>query len=117
MAGGSKPIGDEVREFPNGKVEVSELGGMTVMRATFQPGWRWSENVKPIAGTESCQTHHQGYTVAGRLGVKLDDGTEFELGPGKIHDIPPGHDGWVVGDEPYVGVEFSQTAIDYAKKK
>ncbi|MBV8160828.1 MAG: cupin domain-containing protein, partial [Acidimicrobiia bacterium] len=105
MAGESKPVGkDELREFPKGKLEVSAVGGATVARATFQPGWRWSECVKPIVGTDSCRVAHQGYAVAGRLGIKMDDGTEFEIGQGDAYDIPPGHDGWVIGNEEYVGV-------------
>jgi hypothetical protein len=117
MAGGSKPVGkDETREFPNGKLEISSVGGTMVGRATFQPGWRWSESVKPIAGTDSCQVAHKGYVIAGRMGIKLDDGTEFEMGAGDAYDIPAGHDGWVIGDEAFVGVDFSPAMTDYAKK-
>ena len=117
MAGGAKAVGkDEVREFPKGKLEISTIGGTMVGRATFQPGWRWSESVKPIVGTDSCQVPHNGYVVSGRIGIKMDDGTEFEAGPGDAYDIPPGHDGWVIGDEPYVGVDFSSAMSEYAKK-
>ena len=117
MAGGSKAVGkDEVREFPKGKLEMSTVGKMMVGRATFQPGWRWSESVKPIVGTDSCQVPHNGYVVSGRIAIKMDDGTEFEAGPGDAYDIPAGHDGWVVGDEPYVGVDFSSAMSEYAKK-
>ena len=117
MAGGSKPVGkDEVREFPNGKLEIATVGGTMVGRATFQPGWRWSNDVKPIAGTDSCQTTHEGYCVSGRIGIKMDDGTEFEVGAGDAYDIPPGHDGWVIGDEPFVGVDFNKSMQEYAKK-
>jgi len=117
MAGGSKPVGkDEVREVPKGKLEIANIGSTMVGRATFQPGWRWSESVKPIAGTDSCQVPHQGYVVSGRLGIKMDDGTEFEVGAGDAYDIPPGHDGWVIGDDNYVGVDFSAAMKDYAKK-
>jgi hypothetical protein len=117
MAGGVKAVGkDEAREFPNGKLEIANVGGTMIGRATFEPGWRWSESVKPIAGTDSCQVHHTGYVVSGRIGVRLDDGTEMEAGPGDAYDFPPGHDGWVIGGEPYVGVDFSSEMKDYAKK-
>jgi quercetin dioxygenase-like cupin family protein len=117
MAGGSKAVGkDEVREFPNGKLEISTVGKTMVGRATFQPGWRWSESVKPIVGGDSCQVPHNGYVFTGRLGIKMDDGTEFEVGAGDAYDIPPGHDGWVIGNENYVGVDFSPAMQDYAKK-
>jgi hypothetical protein len=117
MAGGSKPVGkDETREFPKGKLEIATVGSTMVGRATFQPGWRWSESVKPIAGTDSCQVSHQGYVISGRMAIKLDDGTEFEMGAGDAYDIPAGHDGWVVGDEAFVGVDFSPAMTEYAKK-
>jgi hypothetical protein len=117
MAGESKPVGkDEVREFPKGKLEFASVGDVMIGRATFEPGWRWSESVKPIAGTDSCQVPHKGYAVSGRLGIKMDDGTEFEIGPGDAYNIPPGHDGWVIGNEKYVGVDVSPAMTDYAKK-
>jgi mannose-6-phosphate isomerase-like protein (cupin superfamily) len=97
---------DETRPIDKGTVEVVELDGATVMRTTFQPGWRWSECVKPVVGTESCQTHHLGYAISGHMHVVMDDGTELEIGPGEAMQIPPGHDAWIVGDEPYVGVDF-----------
>src|SRR5438876_3339270 len=115
MAGGSKAVGkDEVREFPNGKVEIAKLGDAVIGRATFEPGWRWSESVKPVAGTDSCQVHHIGYQMSGRLGVRLDDGSGLEVGPGEVYNIPPGHDAWVIGDEPVVSVDF-RGAETYAK--
>ncbi len=108
---------DEVREFDNGKVDVVKIGETIVGRASFRPGWRWSNDVKPIAGTDSCQSHHVGYVVSGRLKVVHDDGTEAEVEPGSAYDIPPGHDAWVVGDEGIVGLEFdTKTAETYAKK-
>ena len=107
---------DETRAFPAGLLELVTLGGITFGRGTFQPGWRWSESVKPIVGTDSCQVPHTGYVVSGRIAIKMDDGTEFEAGPGDAYDIPAGHDGWVVGDEAYVGVDFSPAMQDYAKK-
>jgi quercetin dioxygenase-like cupin family protein len=106
---------DETRSFGKGEAGIVSMGGVTVGRAVFQPGWRWSEHVKPIAGTDSCQVLHTGYVISGRLKVVLDDGTEAELGPGDAHVIPPGHDAWVVGDEPYVGVDFSPEFAGYAR--
>jgi quercetin dioxygenase-like cupin family protein len=106
---------DETRTFENGKAEVVTLGDFSASRLVFEPGWRWSENVKPIAGTDSCQVLHTGYHVSGRLHVRLDDGTEKEFGPGDAYVIPPGHDAWVVGDEPVVSVDMSRvTAEQYA---
>jgi quercetin dioxygenase-like cupin family protein len=105
---------DEVRPITNGKVEVVGLGEVSAMRLTFEPGWQWSKDVKPVANTESCQVHHIGYQISGRLRVKLDDGTEMEYGPGDAYNIPPGHDGWVVGNDPAVGVDF-RGAENYAK--
>ena len=117
MAGGSKAVGkDEVREFPKGKLEIAKLGDAVIGRATFQPGWKWSESVKPIAGTDSCQNHHVGYCVSGQMLVKLDDGTEIETGAGDAYDFPPGHDGWVVGNEPCIMVDVDPGIATYAKK-
>ena len=82
------------------------LGGVTVGRATFEPGWRWSEHIKPAAGTELCEVTHTGYVVSGRQVVRTADGTEIELQPGDAFVIAPGHDAWVVGDEPCVTVDF-----------
>ena len=76
-------------------------------RVTFQPGWRWSQHIKPVVGTESCQTDHIGYLVSGTMGVQTTDGTTGEVHPGSVYHIAPGHDGWVIGDEPAVGFEFS----------
>jgi quercetin dioxygenase-like cupin family protein len=105
---------EEKRSVDKGSVEIIDLGGKQVMRATFQPGWKWSECVKPVAGTDTCQVSHLVYTVSGRMKIKMDDGTEEEVGPGDVVSIPPGHDAWIVGDEPYVGVDF-QGAANYAK--
>lgn len=98
---------DETRTFPNGTFSIVRLGDVTIGRGVFQPGWRWSEHVKPIAGTESCQTHHRGFIVSGRMGIRMDDGTEMEFVPGDVYEIPPGHDGWVIGNEAFVGLEVS----------
>jgi quercetin dioxygenase-like cupin family protein len=97
---------DKVQPIPSGNVEIVNLGQLAVVRSTFNPGWRWSESVKPIAHTDSCQVHHVGYQVAGRLRVKIDGGSEVEYGPGDVYDIPPGHDAWVLGSEPVVMVDF-----------
>jgi len=98
---------DETRPIQKGTVEVVELDGGRVMRTIFEPGWRWSECVKPIAGTESCETHHFGYCISGRMHVVMDTGEEMDVAPGDAVDIPPGHDAWVVGDEAYVGVDVT----------
>lgn len=105
---------EETRNVDKGKVEVLNLDGAQVMRATFQPGWKWSECVKPVVGTNSCEVSHLIYTVSGRMVVRMDDGSEIEIGPGDVSAIPPGHDAWIVGDEPYVGVDF-QGGSNYAK--
>jgi quercetin dioxygenase-like cupin family protein len=99
---------DEVRPFAgNGHVDILNIGDGVVGMATFEPGWRWSEHVKPIAGTESCQAAHLGYVISGRQNVVMDDGSELEFGPGDVVAIPPGHDAWVVGDAPCVVVDFA----------
>jgi class 3 adenylate cyclase/mannose-6-phosphate isomerase-like protein (cupin superfamily) len=96
----------DVRRFPHGKVEVVELDDRAVGRMTYEPGWRWSTDLKPVAATDSCQFHHVGVTISGRLRVEMTDGTELEVGPGDVFEFPPGHDAWVVGDEPWVSVDF-----------
>lgn len=106
---------DECRTFDKGRIETVTLGGATVGRAMFEPGWRWSECVKPIVGTESCEVAHLGYVVSGRMHVVMDDGTEGDAGPGDLFDIAPGHDAWIVGDEPCVIIDF-QGAANYAKR-
>ncbi len=107
---------DEVRPFvANGHADVVNVGGGPVLYGTFEPGWRWSEHVKPIAGTDSCQAPHLLYIVSGRMGVRMDDGTEGEVGPGDVVSIAPGHDAWTVGDEACVGVDFGGYG-QYAKR-
>lgn len=109
---------DETRTFENGEVGVVNLGDFTASRLVLEPGWRWSENIRPIAGTDSCQVLHTGYQVAGRMHVIMDDGKEEEFGPGDAYVIPPGHDAWVVGDEQVVSVDMSSvTAERYAKEQ
>jgi len=94
-----------------GQVELVRLDGVVVGRATFAPGWRWSEHVKPNAGTELCQATHTGYVVSGRQAVRMADGSEVELGPGDAFIVGAGHDAWVVGDEPCVTIDFSGGAM------
>jgi len=106
---------DETRTFPKGKVATATVGGVTFGRATFDPGWKWSEHVKPIAKTKSCEGAHTQYTISGRLHVKMDDGTEIEFGPGDGGVIASGHDAWVVGNEPVVIIDITGMA-DYAKQ-
>ena len=105
---------DETREFPNGRIELVRIAGGEVGRLVCEPGWRWSDHVKPIAGTDSCQVPHFQYQISGRLAVRMDDGTEFISGPGEVLSIPPGHDAWVVGDEPVVVIDW-YGASHYAK--
>jgi mannose-6-phosphate isomerase-like protein (cupin superfamily) len=105
----------ERRSFEKGSFEVVVIGGLTVGRATYEPGWKWSEHVKPTAGTESCEVEHVGLVVSGRAVVAMDDGSQVEMGPGDLFAVPPGHDSWVVGDEPYVSLHFLG-ADAYARK-
>jgi len=107
---------DEVREFPKGRLELVKIGGATIGRAIFEPGWRWSTSIQPLAKTKSCVAPHFQYHVSGLLKVRMDDGTEFECRSGDVSLLPSGHDGWVVGDEPAVVVDF-QGMLDYAKSK
>jgi hypothetical protein len=113
---GSFEAPDETRTPDKTKVDVVRLGGTTAARLTFEPGWKWSECVKPVAGTDSCQVRHIGVVQSGRIHVAHDDGTEGEVGPGEAYVIEPGHDAWVVGDETFVGFELeSPSAEAYAK--
>ena len=106
---------DETRNpDPHASIEVVKIADGEIGRYTFQPGWRWSEHIKPVVGTDSCQTNHIGFVVSGRMGVSTDDGETGEVSPGCVYRIAPGHDGWVIGDEPVVVVEF-QGAATYAK--
>jgi ethanolamine utilization protein EutQ (cupin superfamily) len=98
---------DEVRQFhAHGHVDLVDLDTGPVGKGTFEPGWRWSEDVKPLAGTDSCQVDHVGYVVSGRMKVVMDDGDETEVGPGDAFHMPPGHDAWTVGDESCVLLDF-----------
>lgn len=98
---------DETRTFGNGHLDLVNLPNGAVGRAVFEPGWKWSNDVKPIAGTDSCESAHSGYVVSGRLHIVMDDGTEGDIGPGDAVVISPGHDAWVVGDEPCVMIDWA----------
>jgi len=97
---------DEVRKFPHGQIELVNINGGTVARSTYQPGWKWSTSIKPVVKTDSCQVQHFGYLVSGAMRVRMDDGSEFDMHPGEVFSIPAGHDGWVLGNEPAVFVDF-----------
>ncbi|MEO6399100.1 MAG: cupin domain-containing protein [Tepidiformaceae bacterium] len=105
---------DDVRTPNKTRVEVVQLKDFTVGRFNFEPGWRWSECIKPVVKTDSCQASHVGYAVAGSLTVRLDDGTEKTIAQGDSYTIPPGHDAWVEGSEAFVGYEV-MSAAQYAK--
>ena len=105
---------DETRNVDKATVEVVNLGTATAMRGTFQPGWKWSECVKPIVGTDSCEVEHLGYVVSGSMVCRMDDGTEHTFTAGDAAYIPPGHDAWIPGDEACVFLDF-QGAANYAK--
>lgn len=107
---------DETRTPEKTRVDVVRLEGATAARMTFEPGWKWSDCVKPVAGTERCQARHVGVVQSGRLHVTHEDGSELEIGPGDAYVIEPGHDAWVVGDDTFVGFEFeSHAAEEYAR--
>ena len=105
---------DETRTFDKGKIELANLGDVVVGRSTFEPGWSWEKCVKPLVKTDSCQAPHTMYVISGRMKVRMDDGTETETGPGDTAVVPPGHNAWVVGNEPCIAIDFTG-AKDYAK--
>lgn len=107
---------DEIREFPNGSgdVKVLELGEETLGYYTFNPGWKWSTDMKPKVGGETCQVTHNLYVLSGRMAIRMEDGSEFEVGPGDASFIAPGHDAWIIGDEPCVCLDWTG-ARTYAK--
>ena len=105
---------DEVRSPDKTRVDVVRLEGFTIGRFTFQPGWRWSQCVKPVVKTETCQAAHVGYAVSGRITVKMSDGSQTTIVPGMSYTIPPGHEAWVEGNEPLVAIEVMSAEI-YAK--
>jgi len=106
----------ETREFPHGHVDLVRIGGAEIGRLTLEPGWRWSTDVKPIAGTDLCEAPHFQYHVSGVLRIKMDDGSEFDCKPGDVSLLPSGHDAWTIGNEPAVVVDF-QGMLDYASGK
>jgi hypothetical protein len=108
---------DEVREFEKGRFEIVRIGGMTIGRATYQPGWRWTEHVRPLAGTDFCSVAHVGLVLSGRATAAMEGGGVTELTPGTLFHVPASpHDSWVVGDEPYVSLHFLN-ADDYASAR
>ena len=104
---------DELRTFGKGSFALATLGGVTVGRAIYEPGWIWSEHVGTATGEDFCEVEHVGLVVSGSAAVKMRDGTEYELTPGDLFFVAPGHDSWVIGDEPYVSLHL-QGASDYA---
>ncbi|MFI5979466.1 cupin domain-containing protein [Streptomyces sp. NPDC051555] len=100
---------DETRPFEDGKgrLDLLQTDGGPVGRAVFEPGWRWSQHIKPLAGTESCESAHTGYIVSGRMSIVMDSGESAEVGPGDFIQIAPGHDAWVLGDEPCVALDWT----------
>ena len=104
---------DEVREADKARIEVMSIGGIDLLRITVQPGWRWSESIKPLAGTDTCQIAHVGYCVSGSLHIQMDDGSSAQLSAGEAFTCAAGHDAWVTSDEPAVFLEFSPAAQDY----
>jgi ketosteroid isomerase-like protein len=106
----------ETRPFAaHGHAVIGSAGGLSLMRGVFEPGWRWSTDIAPIAGTTSCQTRHLGYVVSGRMQVRMDDGTEMTVDAGDMFDLPAGHDAWVLGDEPCIMIDYSPEATRYAR--
>ncbi len=97
---------NEVKRFEHAKIELVNIAGNTVGRSVLQNGWKWSNDIKPVVKTEWCEAPHLQYVISGKYRVRMKDGTEFDIGPGDAARVPPGHDAWVVGDEPCVGVEF-----------
>jgi class 3 adenylate cyclase len=107
---------DEVRAYPLGRTEVFALDDAVIGRMTMEPGWRWSEHVRPLVETDRCMNHHLGVVLSGRLHISLEDGTSMEFGPQEAFEIPPGHDAWVVGEEPWVAIDVAG-ARSYARSR
>src|SRR5215211_2048150 len=109
---------DETRDFGEGQMQIATVSDFKVARVLLQPGWKWSEHVKPLAHTDSCQVRHTGYVVSGQMKVVMDDRSEADLSPGDAYVIEPGHDAWIVGDEPFVGVDVSVETVEaFAKEE
>ena len=107
---------DEIRTFDKGKFEIVHIGGMTIGRATYEPGWKWSVHVGPLVGKKRCDVEHVGMVISGRATAAMDDGGVIEMQAGDVFYVPPGHDSWVVGGEPYVSLHL-MGAGDYASHK
>ena len=114
MRSASGRLPDQVRSLGHGSGGYVEVAGLAIGRATLEPGWRWSRDVKPLVGTTSCLIHHFQLLLEGRFHVRMDDGDEHEFGPGEVIDIPPGHDVWVVGDSPAVLVDMAGNSAEFA---
>jgi hypothetical protein len=110
LDGKSHDSPDETRTPAKSKIEIVNLDGFAIARFNFEPGWRWSECIKPIVGGDSCQVSHFGHLIEGTITIRLDDGTERTFSAGDSYIIPPGHDGWVVGDTPAVAIEVMSAA-------
>lgn len=109
---------DERRDFPRGHLEALHMSGLDFAVATFEPGWRWSESIGPLVGTETCEVHHNGLVVQGRMRVRMNDGPEAEIGPGDVFVCDPGHEAWVVGDEQVIVYDFAGAmATEYGRAK
>jgi hypothetical protein len=106
---------DEIRNFEKGHLDAIALGEVVFGRAVFEPGWKWSECVKPIAGTDLCMVHHNGFVVSGSLHIVMEDGLEYDINPGDVFVCPPGHDAWVTSEEACIAYDFSPGAANYAK--
>ena len=106
---------EEVRTFNHGKVELATISGVAFGRVTLAPGWKWSKDVKPIANTKSCMAPHTQYVISGALHIAMDNGDEFDMNPGDAAVIPPGHDAWVIGNEPFIAIDVTGMA-HYAEK-
>ncbi len=102
---------DETTSPPKSKVEIVRVSDFTLTRITYMPGWKWSNDIRPIAGTNSCQKHHVGYCLSGHIAGKLDDGSNWEIASGDVFDIPPGHDAWVIGNEPTVLMQIESPVL------
>lgn len=107
----------ETRTFPHGSVQIARLPSQTITRVRFEPGFRWSNDLQPIAGTKACMVHHVGYAIAGTLRIRTSTGEEFDVHAGEAHDIPSGHDGWVVSDEPYIAIDVSDDMATFGQAR
>jgi TusA-related sulfurtransferase len=105
---------DETKLTPKGKLQLVTIGGFALGLRTFEPGWKWSTSMQPVAKTDTCEVRHIGYVISGRMGFLMNDGTELEVGPGDAFDVQPGHDAWTVGDAPFVFVDLVG-AVEQAK--